>query len=61
LIELYEDNLLDYLAVQYHRKRGYLEGYLGAVIDSGAEIIELKRNNFGSLYHDAYSVLVWKA
>ena len=60
LIELYEDNLLDYLAVQYHRKRGYLEGYLGAVIDSGSEIIELKRNNFGSLYHDAYSVLVWR-
>ena len=60
LIELYEDNLLDYLAVQYHRKRGYLEGYLEAVIDSGSEIIELKRNHFGSFYHDAYSVLVWK-
>lgn len=60
LIELYEDNLLDYLAVQYHRKRGYLEGYLEAVINSGAEILELKRNHFGSLYHDAYSVLVWK-
>lgn len=60
IIELYEDNLLDYLAVQYHKKRGYLEGYLDAVINSGAEIIELKRNHFGSLYHDAYSVLVWK-
>ena len=61
LIELYEDNLLDYLAVQYHRKRGYLEGYLPAVINSGAEILELKRSYFGSLYHEAYSVFVWKA
>ena len=60
LIELYEDNLLDYLAVQYHRKRGYLEGYLDAVINSGAEILELKRNHFGSLYHEAYSVFVWR-
>jgi hypothetical protein len=46
--------------VQYHKKRGYLEGYLEAVINSGAEILELKRNHFGSLYHDAYSVLVWR-
>jgi hypothetical protein len=60
ILELYEDNLLDYLAVQYHKKRGYLEGYLEAVINSGAEILELKRNHFGSLYHDAYSVLVWR-
>jgi hypothetical protein len=60
ILELYEDNLLDYLAVQYHKKRGYLEGYLEAVINSGAEILELKRNHFGSLYHDAYSVLVWQ-
>ena len=59
LIELYEDNLLDYLAVMYHRKRGYLEGYVDAVKAVG-EVIELKRNYFGSLFHEANSVLVWR-
>ena len=63
--ELYDpENLLDYLALAYHRKRGYLSGYLThlrklagmGVID----LVEQRRNRVGSLYHEAYSVIVWR-
>ena len=61
ILELYDpDNLFDYLAIQYHRKRGYLEGYLTALTDAKVELLEVKRSEFGSIMHEAYSVIVWK-
>ena len=57
IIEFYEDNLLDYLAVQYHKKRGYLEGFYDVVKD---RVIESYRTHVGSMMHEAYSVVVWK-
>lgn len=59
LIELYEDTVFDFLAVMYHRRRAYLEGYLPAVKEVG-EIIELRRCYFGNMFHEANSVLVWR-
>ena len=65
LLELYdESNLVDYLAARYHRKRGYLEGFLTALralADKGRiEILDVRRFFFGSLYHEGYSYIAWR-
>lgn len=65
LIELYDtDRLFDALAALYHRKRGYLQGLLPAVRrmrDQGmAEILLEQRLEFGSAFHEGYSLLVWR-
>ncbi|UCG54861.1 MAG: methyltransferase domain-containing protein [Dehalococcoidia bacterium] len=65
LCELYdENNLLDYLAIKYHKKRNYLYGYLNRLkqleADGKIEIQEVQRTFFGNLYHEAYSFVVWK-
>ena len=65
LFELYDsNNLLDWLAMSYHRKRGYLEGFLPAVrkleTEGRADIIDVRRLYFGSFMHEGYSVLVWR-
>jgi len=64
-VELYdENNLVDYLAVRFHRKRGYTEGYLPRLKqlakDGRAEILKVKRPFFGSLYMEGYSLIVWR-
>jgi len=63
--ELYDpDDLLDHLALAYHRKRGYLSGYLTHLRALAAigeiEILEQRRTYVGGLYHEAYSVIVWR-
>jgi SAM-dependent methyltransferase len=65
LLELYdENNLIDYLAARFHRKRGYLEGFLPALQDLEAkkriEILEVRRFRFGSTYHEGYSYIAWR-
>jgi SAM-dependent methyltransferase len=65
LAELYdEDNLVDHLALLYHRKRGYLEGFLTSLRALEAqrriEILEARRFYFGSLYHEGYSFVAWR-
>ena len=65
ILELYEqDNLLDYLAIQYHNKRNYLSNYLSTLRkyeDEGAiEILKTQRVYSGNLFHDGYSYVVWK-
>lgn len=65
LAELYdESNQSDYLALRYHRKRGYLEGFLTRLrnLESQGilEIVEVNRPYFGSLYHEGYSWVVWR-
>lgn len=65
LLELYdENNLLDFLAVRYHVKRGYLAGYLPTLRRyeqmGRVKILDARRLYFGGLYHEPYSVLVWR-
>jgi hypothetical protein len=65
LYELYDPELpLDALARRYHVKRNYLRGYLPRIqalaAEGKAEITALHRVPFGGLYHEAYSVLVWR-
>lgn len=63
--DLYDEgNLADYLALRYHRKRGYLSGFLPRLkaleIEGKIKILEVRRMYFGSLYHEGYSFVVWK-
>jgi SAM-dependent methyltransferase len=65
LVEFYEpDNLLDYLAIKYHHKRNYLAGYLTCLRELAGqkriEIIKEQRIRFGSLFHEGYSIVVWR-
>jgi SAM-dependent methyltransferase len=65
LLDLYDENdLVDYLAMRYHRKRGYLEGYLSRLKDlesrGNVEILEIRRFFFGSLFHECYSYVAWR-
>jgi len=64
-IELYDqNNLIDYLAVRFHRKRGYTENFLTRLKELEAkgkiEILKVKRLFFGSLYMEGYSCIIWK-
>lgn len=65
IVELYDEtNLLDFLAAAYHRKRGYLEGFLPCLHDLAAvrkiELLEVRKSTFGNIHHMAYSVIVWR-
>ena len=65
LAELYDPKDPDDVRMlRYHRKRGYLEGYVPAVqalaAAGRAEIVDLRRIAFSGLYHEAYSVLAWR-
>lgn len=59
-----QNNLLDYLSIQYARKRGYLSGLLTYLrlkaMDGKIEILTAKRTGIGSLFLDGYSVIVWR-
>ena len=64
-IELYdENNLVDYLAMKFHRKRGYTENYLTRLKEletqNKIEILKVKRLFFGSLYMEGYSCMIWR-
>jgi len=65
IIELYDDNqLLDYLAIRYHKKRGYLENYLTTLEElekeGKAEMIYVRKINFGGFLNESFSIVVWK-
>jgi hypothetical protein len=65
IVELYDDtHPLDRLAREYHRRRGYLEGFLPALEALAAErrirLTEVRRVRFGGLFHEAYSLVVWE-
>ncbi len=64
LYELYDDEkLLDYLAARYTLKRNYLNGFVDRLreleADGRVEILKLQRT-LGSLFHDGYSIVIWK-
>ena len=65
LEELYDSGcLFDKLALTHHRQRGYLTGYLTNIRKLAAEkrieIFAEKRLKFGSTWHEAYSLIVWR-
>jgi SAM-dependent methyltransferase len=57
-------SLCDDMAIRYHTHRQYLQGYLGRVRELEAqgrvEIVQARRLGMGSLYHEGYSLLIWK-
>ena len=64
IAEYYDcDNLVDYLGFTYHKKRGYLDGYLSKLRELESQntikIIKAEGSRLGGLYHDAYSIVVW--
>ncbi|MEO6203662.1 MAG: class I SAM-dependent methyltransferase [Nitrospirales bacterium] len=64
LYELYDQNILfDYVAAKYLEKRKYLQGLLETLKtfehEGRLEILATVRT-FGSLYHDGYSMVIWK-
>lgn len=66
IIELYDkDNLMDYLAYYFDQKRNYLKGYLPYLKklenQGKIEILKIQRSPFGSLFHDGYSYIIWRA
>ncbi len=64
LYELYDQSdLFDFVAAKYLDKRKYLRGMLGtlqALEKEGRLQILGTIRTFGSLYHDGYSVVIWK-
>ena len=64
-VELYDKNsLIDYLAICFHRKRGYTEGFLPRLQTLAAEgridLLRATRLNFGSLMMEGYNLIVWR-
>lgn len=63
--ELYdEENIVDWCAKKFHRKRHYLDGFL-PVLQELAEkgkikINKIKRLEFGNFNHEGYTLVVWK-
>ena len=59
-----EHNFVDYLSVQYFKKRNYLDGFMRTLHDMQAqgtiEIIQQQRSYVGSLFVDGYSVVAWR-
>ncbi len=65
VVEWYEsEHPVDYAAIRFHRARKYWEGFparLKELEEQGrAEVIKLKRSEFGSLYLEGYSQLIWR-
>ena len=63
-IEMYDEyNQVDKLAIDFHRKRGYTEGYIPKLLELDdkklVNLIKVKRLNFGSLMFEGYTLIVW--
>ena len=58
-----ENNLLDYLSIEYFKKRNYLNGFLTYLRDlkrkGKIKILKAQRTFVGSLFIEGYSVVVW--
>jgi hypothetical protein len=57
------NNLLDFLSIEYFKKRKYLNGFVDYLHklekENKIKIIKEQRSYIGSLYIDGYSVVVW--
>jgi len=64
ILEFYdEENLFDYVAILYSRKRNYLTDYFirlqGLAAEGRIQILDAWRPNLGGVIHEA-SIIVWK-
>ena len=64
ILEFYdEENLFDYVALMYSRKRNYLTDYFirlqGLAAEGRIQILDAWRPNLGGVIHEA-SIIVWK-
>ena len=59
-----QDNLMDYLSLEYFKKRNYLSGYLTRLQELESrrkiQIIKAQRSHMGSFFIDGYSIIVWR-
>jgi hypothetical protein len=57
------DTLIDYLSIEYFKKRNYLEGFLDGLREMEKQgkvrIHNTQRSYIGSLFIEGYSVVVW--
>lgn len=65
VFEFYDEaNPFDKVAMDYHKKRNYLEGYWPYLQDLESKgmikIHQAKKSEFGNFFHDGYSLLVWE-
>lgn len=65
IAELLDQNiLLDFLSVEYFKKRNYLSGFLSGLRNLEAagklKILNEQRTYIGSLFIEGYSVVIWK-
>lgn len=65
ICELYdENNLVDYLAIKFHKTRNYLTNFLVDLqrleTENKIEVLKTQRVYFGSLYHDGWSLVIWR-
>ncbi|MGA2462874.1 MAG: class I SAM-dependent methyltransferase [Thermodesulfobacteriota bacterium] len=63
-VELYDEtSLIDYLAIRFHKKRGYTENFLPRLRELEAlgriRLLKVKRLFFGSLLMEGYSLIIW--
>lgn len=64
LYELYdENNLVDNIAMRFHKNRNYLNNFLPTLLNLEKEnkinILKINRMKFGSIFHDGWSMIVW--
>ena len=62
MIELLdENNLVDYLAIMFMKKRGYTSGLLPWLQnDPRIEVFHVERTGFGSLMIEGYNIVCWR-
>lgn len=65
IAEFYDPaNSFDALALEYHKQRNYLSGFHDAMValqEAGKiDLLAARRLHFGSPYHEAYSLIVWR-
>lgn len=65
IVEFYNSaSLVDYLALRYHRRKNYLDGYLSRLQELASEkrieIIAKHHQPFGNMYDDSHSYIIWK-
>lgn len=56
--------LFDYLAVQYHKKRNYLNGFMTELQRlhdyNKIRLIKTKRTYFGNMYNECFNIIIWR-
>ena len=59
-----QNNLMDYLSLEYFKKRNYLSGYLTRLQELESrrkiQVVKAQRSHMGSFFIDGYSIIVWR-